>query len=105
MTPIVQTHTDWRCPACGKTDQTREPRPHTRMHICPRMHGLTTPMVRAGVKAKLVLNEREDYVGRELVRKDDRGRPAMSISTIRDDGQDAVVFAPTATSGRGAIHG
>ena len=98
MVPILKPYTDWRCPACGKTDRTAESRPHTRFHPCPRMHGLSTPMVRAGVAAKLVLNERQDYVGKELVRLDDRGRPAMSISTIRDDGQDAVVFAPTASA-------
>ena len=101
MPPLISAYTDWRCPACGKTDRTAESRPHTRFHPCPRMHGLSAPMVRAGTAAKLVLNERQDYVGKELVRLDDRGRPAMSISTIRDDGQDAVVFAPTATaSGR-----
>ena len=70
------------------------------------MRGLTTPMVRVGTAAKLVLNEREDYVNGEHVRLDpERRRPVMSISTVRDNGQDAVVFAPTATSGRGAIHG
>ena len=98
MVPILKPYTDWRCPACGKTDRTAESRPHTRFHPCPRMHGLSAPMVRAGTRAKLVLNERQDYVGDELVRLDDRGRPAMSISTIRDDGTDAVVFAPTATA-------
>jgi len=98
MPPLISAFTDWRCPACGKTDRTAESRPHTRFHPCPRMHGLSTPMVRAGTAAKLVLNERQDYVGKELVRLDDRGRPAMSISTIRDDGQDAVVFAPTASA-------
>ena len=102
MPPLISAFTDWRCPTCGKTDRTAESRPHTRFHPCPRMHGLSTPMVRAGTAAKLVLNEREDYVNGEHVRLDpERRRPVMSISTVRDNGQDAVVFAPTATaSGR-----
>ena len=104
--PLLSPFTDWVCPACGKTDMTREARPHSRFHKCPKMRGLLTPMVQVGTAAKLVLNEREDYVNGEHVRLDpERRRPVMSISTVRDNGQDAVVFAPTATSGRGAIHG
>ena len=88
---IVQ---EWYCPACGKTDQTVG-KPN-RFHLCPKMHGMTTPLVQKGISAKLELREREDYVGEEEVQHDDRGRPAMSIVTTRDNGQDVVVFAPTA---------
>jgi hypothetical protein len=95
---ILHGFTDWVCPSCKKTDRTPMQARAVRFHPCPKMYGLTTPMVRAGTAAKLVLNEREDYVGREMVRADDRGRPVMSINTVRDDGQDAVVFAPTATA-------
>src|SRR3990167_9482575 len=100
--PLLAPVSDWICPACGKTDQTREARPHSRFHICPKMRGLTTPMVRVGTAAKLVLNEREDYVNGEHVRLDPgRRRPGLAIDTVRNNGQDAVVFAPTATaSGR-----
>jgi hypothetical protein len=98
VTPILRGFTDWVCPSCKRTDRTTETRAHTRFHPGPKMHGLTTPMVRAGTAAKLVRNDRDDYVGRELVPTDDRGRPVMSITTVRDDGQDAVVFAPTATA-------
>lgn len=88
--------TDWHCPNCGLQDRTREVRPHTRMHTCPRLHGLTAPMLTARTRAKVEAVERQDYVGNELVQTDDRGRPMMSVITTRDNGQDAIVFAPTA---------
>jgi hypothetical protein len=40
--------------------------------------------------------EREDYVGKEIVRVDANGRPIMAVKTIRNDGEDCHVFAPTA---------
>lgn len=56
-------------------------------------------MVHAGTRCKVEAIERQDYVGNEQVRLDpERGRPVMSIVTTRDDGQDAVVFAPTASA-------
>ena len=91
--------TSWACPNCGATDQTREPRPHTRYHTCPRLRGLSAPMVEAGVRARVFLREREDYVGDERVQLDpELGRPVMSIVTEYPDGRnDAMVLAPTAT--------
>ena len=65
--------------------------------ICPKMAFLTAPMVPAGTKAKVTRHERDDYVGRDIVRLDGDGRPVMSITTEREEGQDVVVFAPTAT--------
>jgi hypothetical protein len=53
-------------------------------------------MLPVGIKAKVFAKEREDYVGSDLVQLDGDGRPIMSVVTVRDDGQDAVVFAPTA---------
>jgi hypothetical protein len=53
-------------------------------------------MLPRGTAAKLEVNEREEYVGRELVQTDANGRPVMSLTITRDDGQDCVVFAPTA---------
>jgi len=96
VTPIH----DWYCPACGKTDQTREPLPHSRVHTCPKTRGLTIPFLPAGTKAKVEVREREDYVGKEVVQTDpERGRPVMSVVTTRDDGQDAQVYAGLATGG------
>jgi hypothetical protein len=63
---------------------------------------LTAPMVLAGTAAKVELRERDDYVGNDRVQLDpERKRPVMSIVTTRDNGNDVVVFAPTAVA-RGA---
>jgi hypothetical protein len=97
--PLLVAERHWYCPNCPKTDVTREPRPHTRFHRCPGLRGLTAPLLQVGVKAKVEAHEREDYVGSEQVQLDpERGRPVMSVVTTRDEGQDVVVFAPTATA-------
>jgi hypothetical protein len=89
----------WFCNACGTTDRTNDDGTGTRYHQCPKMRGLSVPFTLAGVKAKLTLHEWEDYVGKEMVQLDpERRRPVRSIVTERDDGQDCVVLAPTATS-------
>ena len=98
MTVLLSTIRHWECPNCHFTDTTNEPRPHTRFHECPKMGGLTAPMIPAGTKAKITAHERDDYVGKDIVRLNDDGRPVMSITTEREEGQDVVVFAPTATA-------
>lgn len=95
----INAITRWECPNCNARDVTNEHMPHTRMHTCPGMKGLTAPMVREGERVRIVANEREDYIGREVVTLDDDNRPIMNIETIRDDGSnDVVVFAPCATT-------
>lgn len=87
----------WECPSCPQTSLTREARPHSRMHACAGMAGLTVPMVPAGTRAEHRAYEREDYIAGELVQlAPGTGRPVMSVTTVRDDGQDATVYAPTA---------
>ena len=89
----------WHCPECKKTDATKDNGVGTRYHNCPRLQGISVPMVLQGVNAKLVLREREDYIGREKVQLvGERNRPVMSIETVRDNGTDLVVLAPTATA-------
>lgn len=90
----------WYCPNCRKEDVTHEARPHSRFHTCPKLGGLTAPMLPAGTRAKVVAVEREDYVGRELVQVDAYGRPKAAVVTTRDNGQDVIVFPPTA---RGSV--
>ena len=103
MTTILRPVNRWYCPACRKEDVTHEARPHSRFHACPKTRGLTTPMLPAGTKAKIELLEPQDYIGRELVQRDpERNRPVQSLVVTRDEGQDAVVYAPTATMGGGA---
>ncbi|MFI6304279.1 hypothetical protein ACIBCH_20605 [Amycolatopsis thailandensis] len=84
----------WECPSCDLQDVTHETRPHARMHSCAGLGGLTVPMVPAGVRAEHRLVEREDYVGREQVQLHE-GRPVMNVTTIRDEGQDCTVYAPS----------
>jgi hypothetical protein len=88
--------TDWVCPGCGHTDRTRQAQAHTRMHACPKAGGMTVPLVVAGTRAKLVLHERDDYVGTEDVQVADDGKVYMSAEIVRDDGNDIAVYAPTA---------
>lgn len=89
---------EWYCPNCGLEDVTVEARPHTRFHPCPKLRGLAAPMIAKGTAAKVELREREDYVNGDLVQLDpEQGRPVMSVVTTRDDGNDVIVFAPTAT--------
>lgn len=88
----------WYCPNCPVESVTHEDRPHTRFHACAGLLGLTAPMVRKGVKAKVEAHEREDYIGTEKVLLNAAGRPIMSVVTTRDNGQDTAVFAPAATA-------
>jgi hypothetical protein len=96
---LLNAYQDWECPACHKTDRTGPVVPNgTRFHPCPKLHGLSAPMVRAGTDCKLVPVLRQDYVGTELVQTaPEDGRPYMSLLTRYADGRnDAIVYAPTA---------
>lgn len=96
--PILRPTQRWYCPNCPVEDVTHESRPHTRFHPCAGLRGLIAPMLPVGMRAKVELIEREDYIGREEVQVDpEQGRPVMAVKTTRDDGEDVVVFAPTAT--------
>ena len=86
----------WVCPNCDQTHVTREQQPHSAFHSCAGLKGMTAPFIEEGVSAKVEAREREDYVGRERVQTNEDNRPIMSVVTTRDDGTDAVVFAPTA---------
>lgn len=98
MVVALKTWTDWVCPNCNVTDQTYESRPHSQMHPCAGLHGIIAPLVQAGMKCKVEAHQREDFIGGEIVRTDDRGRPIMSVTTTREDGEDCMVFAPTASA-------
>lgn len=92
--PLLEAYQDWHCPACGKEERTRPQPPNSaRMHDCPRLHGLTAPMARAGTDCTLVAVERGDYLRKEHQRTGDDGKPYMTVQTIHADGRtDAVVF-------------
>ena len=95
---MIELVTDWYCPNCGLTEQTVG-KPN-RYHGCPKLR-MTAPLVAKGLSAKVEAKVREDYVGKENVRIIN-GKPVMSIVTTRDNGQDVIVFAPTATGGGSA---
>ena len=95
---LISTRHHWTCPNCTVESVTTTPGPHVRFHTCKGLRGLTAPMVPKGTKCKVEALERQDYVGRELVQLDPQHRrPVQSIVTTRDNGQDCVVLAPTAT--------
>jgi predicted RNA-binding Zn-ribbon protein involved in translation (DUF1610 family) len=96
--PLLTAERHWQCPNCSQTAVTRDARPHSRMHVCRGLRGLTAPMVPAGTRCKVEVSVREDYVGRELVQTDGEGRPVMAVVTTRDDGMDCAVLAPTAAA-------
>jgi hypothetical protein len=87
----------WECPNCDLEQVTREAQPHSRFHPCRGLAGLTAPMVPAGTRCKVEANEREDYIGKEVVQLH-HGRPVMNVTTTRDEGVDCAVFAPAATA-------
>jgi hypothetical protein len=87
----------WACPNCDHQHVTTEARPHSVMHNCRGLAGLSVPMVPAGTKCKVVAKEREDYLNGDLVTVDGNGRPIMAAVTTRDDGEDVAVYAPCAT--------
>ena len=94
---VLQPQTHWVCPNCTLEQVTVETRPHTRYHACPGLYGMTAPMIEVGKKVKVYAVERQDYVGKEIVTLDARGRPIMAVVTERENGTDALVFAPLAT--------
>lgn len=99
MDVLLSSEQHWVCPNCPLREVTREAKPHTRFHACRGLRGLTAPMVPAGTVCKVEAVIREDYVGGEMVQTDGEGRPVASVVTTRDDGNDVVVFAPTALTG------
>jgi hypothetical protein len=102
MVPILNPEQRWECPSCGLQKVTREARPHTPFHPCPKVAGFATPFARVhgrelkGVTHRVI--ERGDYIAGEKVRTDANGRPVMAIHTERGDGHDTHVYAATATA-------
>jgi hypothetical protein len=95
--PLLQpAQHNWHCPMCHSEHVTHEHRPHTPLHQCARLRGAWAPFVPAGVKANLVVNERQDYLGTDIPQTDGEGRVVMSVTTQRDDGEDCHIFAPCA---------
>jgi hypothetical protein len=86
----------YECPNCTMRAVSREP--GTPFHPCRGLAGLNAPLVPEGLRCKVVANEREDYINGDTVQYDGNNRPVMNVETVRDDGNDLVVYAPCATA-------
>lgn len=92
--PLLVTFTDWYCPNCGITLSAPEPPAgQVKFHVCGSLHGLTAPLIRAGIRCKVEAEERADYLNGEIQATGDDGRPYMAVRTTRDDGEDLIVNA------------
>lgn len=82
---------------------TRNPEPHTQMHSCPGLGGLTIPFVEVGSladrpDARHVMVEREDFAGPD-------GQRYMGVRTVHGSGrEDFTVFAEAAVVDSQAIN-
>lgn len=94
--PILTPQQRWECPNCMLKQVTHESKPHTRMHECKGLRGLTAPMIPEGVHCKVEAVVREDYVGSATVTTDAEGTPTMGVNTTREDGNDVIAFADCA---------
>lgn len=95
--PILRPEQHWVCPNCTLTDVTHESQPHTRMHTCRGLKGLTAPMVPEGADCKVEAREREDFLNGAIATLDGEGRPIMAVETVRADGSnDVAAFAECA---------
>jgi hypothetical protein len=97
MAPVLlDARATWVCPNCPAQDITSVFYPN-RMHVCPGLHDLVAPMVRAGTDCKVIALPREDYLAGEIQRAGSDGRPYGGVKVQRADGSnDLVMFAPLA---------
>ena len=93
ITPITR----WVCQHCPTVAVTQQGETN-RMHNCPGLAWLTAPLAPEGVRVDVRVHEREDYVGKAMVRTDANGRPVMAVEQIREDGNDVWAFAECATT-------
>jgi hypothetical protein len=93
--PLLKVpYEDYYCPNCGIAERIRPlPPGSSRFHVCPALHMLNAPLVRAGTKAAVRAEERQDYLGDEKQATGDDGRPYMAVRTTREDGDDLLVNA------------
>ncbi len=92
---ILEREQHWVCPNCTETAVTYRLN-HQRFHHCRGLFGLWCPLVEDGAKVKIIAVDREDWVGKEDVQLDGRGRPVMAVDIERENGNDRVVYAPCA---------
>lgn len=92
---LLDAQENWECPSCNRQHVTTNAGTQVPLHQCPNHAGAWVPFVRAGVKAHLRVNERQDYIGTDTPWTDDNGRIIQSVSTEREEGEDTHIFATT----------
>lgn len=89
----------WDCSRCEGTAATDDMQAGTPTHVCSGAFGMTIPFAPMGVRSKVELTERADYVGGEDVQRDSEGRVWMSATVTTDNTEAVAVYAPTAYAG------
>ena len=78
---------EWHCPNCYAHVWAPLPPPgQVKFHLCPGLHGLSAPLIRAGMAARVTAEERQEYLGTEIQATGDDGKPYMAVRTEHDDG-------------------
>ena len=90
---ILNARQEWVCPNCDATATSRAGVSGGLLHQCPGLHGLSAPLVRAGVRCQVTAAEREDYLNGEVQATGDDGKPYMNVRTTYDDHDDLLVNA------------
>lgn len=93
---LIPAEQVWMCQDCPTRIKARVGT-QTPLHECPAHNGFRLPMLAEGERGDLRLKVREDYVGREDVSYDERGRPISAAEIVRTDGSnDTWAYAPAA---------
>ena len=94
---LIDMDRRWECPSCGRQHVTKDSVDGVQMplHQCAALAGTWVPFVPAGTKAGHRIQEREDYLGKDIGTTDANGRVIQSVYTVREDGEDCHIFAPT----------
>jgi hypothetical protein len=94
---VIDAQRRWQCNTCGRLHVTQASTEgvQTPLHQCAALAGTWVPFVPAGSGAVIRVEERQDYIGKDTVFHDTNGRPIMSVYTMREDGEDCHILAPT----------
>lgn len=93
---ITDQGTPYACSACDSTVLLAPGVLDVPMHPCVGRGGMAVPYTPAGVRSKVELNTRQDYVGGEDVQRDDEGRVWMSVTVTTDEYEHVAAYAPCA---------
>lgn len=90
MPLLTVPYEDWYCPnGCYAADRHAPLPPNaTRYHPCPKLHGLSAPLVRVGSDCAVEAIEREDYLNGEIQATGDDGKAYMAVTTRYADGHN-----------------